>query len=180
MIDLGGYHESRRCSRGTYPESYNTKYTSTRNKLWGSMWSGCGEVSSARTIHGRVPRRLCVSLNSRLESNKEEERVVITSRLCSFFLVHNLFVSVSVFVMFPLVYCQIAGCRDVNQSKNGRGVGRRVRRLHTRWMRVVGSEVGSNLRLIDCVYHSTLGLRVKKKKKRMVGSAFKCESLLES
>ena len=28
-----------------------------------------------------------------------------------------------------------------------------------------GSEAGSYLRLIDCVYHSTLGLRVKKKKK---------------
>ena len=27
-----------------------------------------------------------------------------------------------------------------------------------------GSEVGSYLRLIDCVYHSTLGLRVIKKK----------------
>ena len=29
-----------------------------------------------------------------------------------------------------------------------------------------GSEVGSNLRLIDFVYHSTLGLRVIKKKKK--------------
>jgi len=29
-----------------------------------------------------------------------------------------------------------------------------------------GSEVGSYLRLIDCVYHSTLGLRVGKKKKK--------------
>jgi len=28
-----------------------------------------------------------------------------------------------------------------------------------------GSEAGSYLRLIDCVYHSTLGLRVIKKKK---------------
>ena len=27
-----GYHESRRCSRGTYPESYTTKYTSIRRK----------------------------------------------------------------------------------------------------------------------------------------------------
>jgi len=25
-----GYHESRRCSSNTYPESYITKYTSTR------------------------------------------------------------------------------------------------------------------------------------------------------
>jgi len=29
-----------------------------------------------------------------------------------------------------------------------------------------GSETGSYLRLIDCVYHSTLGLRVMKKKKK--------------
>jgi len=29
-----------------------------------------------------------------------------------------------------------------------------------------GSEAGSYLRLIDCVYHSTLGLRVMKKKKK--------------
>ena len=28
-----------------------------------------------------------------------------------------------------------------------------------------GSEAGSYLRLIDCVYHSTLGLRVRTKKK---------------
>jgi len=27
---LGGYHDSRRCSRDTYPESYITKYTSIR------------------------------------------------------------------------------------------------------------------------------------------------------
>jgi len=27
---LGGYHESRKCSRDTYPESYITKYTSMR------------------------------------------------------------------------------------------------------------------------------------------------------
>ena len=27
-----GYHESRRCSRDTYPESYITKYTSTRRE----------------------------------------------------------------------------------------------------------------------------------------------------
>ena len=30
-----------------------------------------------------------------------------------------------------------------------------------------GSEVGSYLRLIDFLYHSTLGLRVTKKKKKM-------------
>ena len=28
-----GYHESRRCSRDTYPESYSTKYTSTQRSL---------------------------------------------------------------------------------------------------------------------------------------------------
>jgi len=28
--DWEGYHESRRCSRDTYPESYITKYTSIR------------------------------------------------------------------------------------------------------------------------------------------------------
>ena len=27
-----GYHESRRCSRDTYPESYITKYTNVRNR----------------------------------------------------------------------------------------------------------------------------------------------------
>ena len=32
-----------------------------------------------------------------------------------------------------------------------------------------GSEAGSYLRLIDCVYHSTLGLRVIKKKKKKKG-----------
>ena len=31
-----------------------------------------------------------------------------------------------------------------------------------------GSEVGSNLRLIDFVYHSTLGLRVIKKRSRFI------------
>ena len=31
-----------------------------------------------------------------------------------------------------------------------------------------GSEAGSYLRLLDCVYHSTLGLRVIKKKRRPV------------
>jgi len=30
MIDWEGHHESRRCSRDTYPESYITKYTSIR------------------------------------------------------------------------------------------------------------------------------------------------------
>jgi len=30
-----------------------------------------------------------------------------------------------------------------------------------------GSEAGSYLRLVDCVYHSTLGLRVMKKKTQM-------------
>ena len=34
-----------------------------------------------------------------------------------------------------------------------------------------GSEAGSYLRLIDFVHHSTLGLRVIKKKKRSLGSA---------
>jgi len=32
-----------------------------------------------------------------------------------------------------------------------------------------GSEAGSYLRLIDFVYHSTLGLKVIKKKKRSLG-----------
>ena len=32
-----------------------------------------------------------------------------------------------------------------------------------------GSEAGSYIRLIDFVYHSTLGLRVIKKKRSMVG-----------
>jgi len=32
-----------------------------------------------------------------------------------------------------------------------------------------GSEAGSNLRLIDFLYHSTLGLRVIKKKKKHAG-----------
>ena len=31
-----------------------------------------------------------------------------------------------------------------------------------------GSEAGSYLRLIDCVYHSTLGLREIKKKRRVI------------
>ena len=35
-----------------------------------------------------------------------------------------------------------------------------------------GSEVGSYLRLIDFVYHSTLGLRVIKKKKRLRACGF--------
>ena len=29
-LNWEGYHESRRCSRDTYPESYITKYTSIR------------------------------------------------------------------------------------------------------------------------------------------------------
>ena len=34
-----------------------------------------------------------------------------------------------------------------------------------------GSEAGSYLRLVDFVYHSTLGFRVKKKKKKVAGAA---------
>jgi hypothetical protein len=30
---LGGYHETRRCSRDTYPESYIIKYTSMRTLI---------------------------------------------------------------------------------------------------------------------------------------------------
>ena len=30
MIGAGGYHESKRCSRDTHPESYITKYTGIR------------------------------------------------------------------------------------------------------------------------------------------------------
>ena len=36
-----------------------------------------------------------------------------------------------------------------------------------------GSEAGSCLRLIDLVYHSTLGLRVIKKKKKVGGKGFR-------
>ena len=32
LIGWEGYHESRRCSRDTYPETYITKYTSIRRK----------------------------------------------------------------------------------------------------------------------------------------------------
>jgi len=32
---MEGYHESRRCSRDTYPESYITKYTSIRRETDG-------------------------------------------------------------------------------------------------------------------------------------------------
>jgi len=35
-----------------------------------------------------------------------------------------------------------------------------------------GAEAGSYLRLIDFVYHSTLGVRVIKKKKRRVNSGY--------
>jgi len=56
-----------------------------------------------------------------------------------------------------------------------RGAQRRARSLHTRFEfennyfteMCSGSEAGSYLRLIDFVYHSTLGLRVIKKKKKM-------------
>jgi len=34
-----------------------------------------------------------------------------------------------------------------------------------------GSEAGSYLRLIDFVYHSTVGLRVRKKRRRRPGTA---------
>ena len=35
MIDSReGYHESRRCSRDTYPQSYVTMYTSKRRQIW--------------------------------------------------------------------------------------------------------------------------------------------------
>ena len=39
-----------------------------------------------------------------------------------------------------------------------------------------GSEAGSYLRLIDFVYHSTLGLRVIKKKKKVKGWGFREDS----
>ena len=41
---LGGYHESRRCSKDTYPESYITKYTSIR-RILGS------EIVSRNSFH---------------------------------------------------------------------------------------------------------------------------------
>jgi len=41
-----------------------------------------------------------------------------------------------------------------------------------------GSEAGSYVRLIDCVYHSTLGLRVMKKKKGRQTVALLEKSLL--
>ena len=41
-----------------------------------------------------------------------------------------------------------------------------------------GSEAGSYLRLIDFVYHSTLGSRVIKKKKEQEGRASSVESIL--
>ena len=45
-----------------------------------------------------------------------------------------------------------------------------------------GSEAGSYLRFLDFVYHSTLGLRVIKKKKRVrtcLGSSIGCPGLFE-
>ena len=45
-------------------------------------------------------------------------------------------------------------------------VGVRVRRSNYFTEMCSGSDAGSYLRLIDCVYHSTLGVRVIKKKKR--------------
>ena len=40
-----------------------------------------------------------------------------------------------------------------------------------------GSEAGSYLRLIDCVYHSTLGLRVIQKKRRCIDNPAEGASL---
>jgi len=41
-----GYHESRRCSRDTYPESYITKYTSIRRQ------NECQE--NMKAVHARI------------------------------------------------------------------------------------------------------------------------------
>ena len=38
---MGECHESRRCSRNTYPESYITKYTSIRRLIIRMILSGC-------------------------------------------------------------------------------------------------------------------------------------------
>jgi len=91
MIDSGweGYHESRRCSRDTYPESDITKYTSIRRlrfrfrvrfRVWKLQKT---HIQKQQLLHKNVQRfrgglvfkayRLCVSLNSRRESNEEEE-----------------------------------------------------------------------------------------------------------
>jgi len=40
-----------------------------------------------------------------------------------------------------------------------------------------GSEAGSYLRLIDCVYHSTLGLRVIKKREAIMVHTAGCDVL---
>ena len=47
----GGCHESRRCSRDIYPESYITKYTSIRRKLiWNrDCGAGCNVSTRCRT-----------------------------------------------------------------------------------------------------------------------------------
>ena len=46
VIDSGwkGYHESRRCSRDTYPESYTTKYPSIRRKISPWLSVACGST----------------------------------------------------------------------------------------------------------------------------------------
>jgi len=71
-LRLEGYHESRRCSRCTYPESYITKYTSIRRKPPipenGSAYTrkriradscarGCCEDFSRRCARASIPSR---------------------------------------------------------------------------------------------------------------------------
>jgi len=77
--------------------------------------------------------RLCILLNSRLESNKEEEEGSGVDETWAF------------------------SARRVPQMS--------IPLLSQRAKLCSGSEAGSYLRLIDFSYHSTLGLRVMKKKR---------------
>ena len=91
--------------------------------------------------------RPCVSLNSRLESNTEEEEEGLHTHGCT---------GVGCRRSTPTLERAVEECKErgLLLERNGARGGR------------TGSEAGSYFRLIDLVYHSTLGLRVIRKKKK--------------
>ena len=63
------------------------------------------------------------------------------------------------------VMCQVIGRHSCPSQETGTGRRQYTARLNAQTKMCSGSEAGSYLRLIDFVYHSTLGLTVIKKRK---------------
>ena len=78
-LTLGGHHESRRCSRDTYPESYITKNTSIRRLTSRVLLSSSGSIDLGSTLHTfRATLRTHVPVQQHLHVFNEEHRLTVT------------------------------------------------------------------------------------------------------